>query len=422
MAEHWCLAEAVILRPKAFGGMAFHRTRGITLELDPEAYEFLCACHSPGPLFPVNHPAAHLVPQLIHLGFLVPAPPETTVAPTPLPPATSWLGDGYTLSAPETVHVAITAHCNHDCPGCYVPRSTTEPELSPAEWCRLIDQWAQMRVFQLAVGGGEPLLYPGLFEVLTHARAQGIVPSLTTNGTLLTAETVRRLAAAGVARVNVSWDAADQRRPSVAGALRLLLDSAMQVGVNLLVTPALLPDLSRILAQLRALGVRRVTLLRPKPAAANAAWYEANRLCRTDLLRLRATLREWQGALELEVDSALVNLMGDLGPAFLRRRAAYGCAGGRRICTVWPDGTVTPCSFLADLHAGNARRAPFADLWRRGEHWEPLRDAHARPQGHCTGCDVASLCGGARCIARYEQGDLRTGDRACPQHEEEYVR
>ncbi|MBU1877692.1 MAG: radical SAM protein, partial [Chloroflexi bacterium] len=391
---------------------------GITLEVDAEAYEFLCACRSPGPLPPANHPAAHLVPQLIHLGFLVPAPSETTGALTPPPQATSWLGDGYTLSAPETIHLAITARCNYACPGCYVPHPGAEPELSPAEWCRLIDQWAQMRVFQLAVGGGEPLLYPGLFEVLAHARARGIVPSLTTNGTRLTAETVRRLAAAGVARVNLSWDADEQRQSTIVAVLQLLLDSTLQTGVNLLVTPTLLSDLPRILAQLRTLGVQRATILRPKPGAANAAWYETSRLHRADLLRLRAVLREWQGVLDLEVDSALVSLMRDQQPAFLRRRAVYGCAAARRICTVWPDGLVTPCSFLADLGAGNVRQVPFTELWRRGENWEPLRDANAQPQDPCAGCDIIRLCGGARCIARYEKGDLLAGDAACPQHHE----
>ena len=66
--------------------------------------------------------------------------------------------------------------------------------------------------------------------------------------------------------------------------------------------------------------------------------------------------------------------MGDAAPAHLRWRGVYGCAAGRRICTVWPDGQVTPCSFLADLSAGNVCQMPFAELWARGEGWERLRD------------------------------------------------
>jgi hypothetical protein len=43
------------------------------------------------------------------------------------------------------------------------------------------------------------------------------------------------------------------------------------------------------------------------------------------LLRLRAILNTWQGALRLEVGSALVGLMGDAPSAFLSQRAIYGC-------------------------------------------------------------------------------------------------
>jgi radical SAM protein with 4Fe4S-binding SPASM domain len=431
------LVEAVTLRPEAFGGMAFHRQRGITLEVDQEAYDFLCTCRAPGPLPSAGHPASHLVPQLVRLGFLQ---PTTAVAqPAGSAPQAPWAGDGSTLSAPETVHVAITTRCNFSCPGCYVPRREGKSELTVADWCDLIAQWAQMRVLQLAVGGGEPLLYDGLFEVLARAREQGLVANLTTNGTLLDGDAVRHLQQAGVARVNVSWNSPGgddwSRGRAASRALRLLLDSTIQVGVNLLVTPTLLPRLPQVLAWLQALGTRRVTVLRPKPPAipgdANTAWYDSNRMRRADLLRLRAVLNAWQGALALEVDSALVGLMGDAGPARLRWRGIHGCTAGRRICTVWPDGRVTPCSFLGDLDAGNVRHMPFADLWKQGRDWELLRDPIARPQGSCTGCAVAMHCGGARCIARYVRSNaagsfqdalnigLLAGDAECLHHREE---
>ena len=422
------LSEAVSLRAEAFGGMAFHRERGVTLEVDAEAYRFLCTCLQPRPLPLPGEPPARLVPQLAHLGFLVQAEADLEQAQAALD--ITWLGDGFTLSAPETVHLAITARCNLSCPGCYVPPFDVRGELTTAELRGLIDQWAAMHVFQLAVGGGEPLLREDLFDVLAYARERGIVPNLTTNGLLLDSGVIRRLERAGVARVNLSWngipsqskdgpgDGQQRQGRSITQALRVLLDSALQVGINLLVTPSLLPHLGQVLARLRTLGVRWVTILRPKPPAApseiSRAWYEANRLRRADLLRLRDVLSAWQGALHLEVDSALAGLMGHANPATLRWRGVYGCAAGRRICTVWPDGSVTPCSFLADLSAGNARHTSFAELWERGKNWEVLRDPTARPQGGCAGCDIALQCGGARCVARYECGDLFGGDAECP--------
>ncbi|MBN1936831.1 MAG: SPASM domain-containing protein [Anaerolineae bacterium] len=188
------------------------------------------------------------------------------------------------------------------------------------------------------------------------------------------------------------------------------------MGVNLLVTPALIDALAEIFARLLSLGVGQATLLRPKPPSlpgGDAAWYAANRLRRADLICLRRVLTAWQGALRLHIDSALVGLMGDVPPSRLRQRGVYGCAPGRRICTVWPDGQVTPCSFLGDLVAGNAREMPFAVLWARGQGWERLRDPARLPGGRCAGCAVAAQCGGTRCIARCEQGDLDGGDDAC---------
>jgi radical SAM protein with 4Fe4S-binding SPASM domain len=434
LAQVWQLAEAVVLRPEAFGGVAFHRDQGITLEVDREAYDFLCTRLTPGPLLSAEHRAAHLVPQLVHLGFLQPTIRRAT--PARSAPQVLWVGDGTTLSAPETVHLAITARCNLRCPGCYVPHRANDPELTVADWCDLVEQWAQMRVFQMAVGGGEPLLYQGLFEVLACARQHGLVPNLTTNGTLLDVRTAERLQQAGVVRVNVSWNSPGgdnrDREQATSHALQLLLESSMQVGANLLVTPTLLPHLPQVLAQIQSLGVRRVTILRPKPPAilgdGDTAWYDRNRLRRADLLCLRAVLNVWQGALALEVDSALVGLMGNIHPAHLRWRGIHGCAAGRRICTVWSDGRVTPCSFLGDLDSGNVRHVPFAELWKRGRSWEMLRDPDARPQGSCSGCAVALHCGGARCIARYDRSyvagslqdtlssGLLAGDAECPYH------
>jgi MoaA/NifB/PqqE/SkfB family radical SAM enzyme len=382
----WQLSRAVNLRAESFGGMLFHRERGITLEVDAKAYQFLCTCLTPRTLPLPADPASRLVPQLVRLGFLQPVAVDYEQVGSgqgeSKQPLFAPTEDGFVLSAPETVHLAITTRCNLACAGCYVPQRVHPSELAVAELCGLIDQWAHMHVFQLAIGGGEPLLYEGLFDVLAHARKQGIVPNLTTNGLLLNAKVVQRLEQVGVARANVSWNGPGgeehQRRQAVIKVLRLLLDSNLQVGVNVLVTPPMLSYLSDEFASLQALGIRHVTILRPKPPAlpgeSNATWYETNRLTGTDLSCLQGIMKRWQGTLALEVDSALIGLMNEIDPAILRWRGIYGCTAGRRICTVWPDGRVTPCSFLADLSAGDVRQTPFAELWKRGENWGVLRD------------------------------------------------
>lgn len=403
MGDTWQLAPAVILRPESFGGMVFQREIGLTLELDHEAYQFLCSFVDPRPLPPPEHPAAYLAPQLIRWQVLSPA--KADAEQRQRTSAFSWTGSGLTLSVPETVHLALTGRCNLFCPGCYALPVGSEPELTEAELRSLIDQWAQMRVFQLAIGGGEPLLRRDtLLAVVTYAHQRGIVPNLTTNGLLLTEETVLLLAESGLRRINLSWNGPDDPSRDRSGLLsRVLpwvLNSSLQVGVNLLVTPPLLSRLTEILAWLEQAGIGQVTLLRPKPPAVSSsgslAWHETYRLQQSHLPQLAFLLKSQRHKIRLEVDCALVCLMDDLPLALLRQRAIYGCTAGRRICTVWPDGRVTPCSFLAHLSAGNVRRTPFADLWRRGENWASLR--HPSVHGWA-GCAIAPHCGGACCLA-----------------------
>ena len=45
-------------------------------------------------------------------------------------------------------------------------------------------------VFQVAIGGGEPLEHPNLKEIINLSVAHGIVPNLTTNGIHLSADFV----------------------------------------------------------------------------------------------------------------------------------------------------------------------------------------------------------------------------------------
>ena len=49
-------------------------------------------------------------------------------------------------------------------------------------------------MFQLALGGGEPLLSPKFVPVVRYARERGIVPNVTTNGWRITEKLVGEVA------------------------------------------------------------------------------------------------------------------------------------------------------------------------------------------------------------------------------------
>src|SRR5438105_446212 len=98
------------------------------------------------------------------------------------------------LSAPITVTWEITAACNIACIHCLSASGRRRPrELKAEQALALVDELADMQVFQIHFGGGEPFIYPGIWQVLERCTLRGLVMCISTNGTLITAERARRL-------------------------------------------------------------------------------------------------------------------------------------------------------------------------------------------------------------------------------------
>src|SRR5579883_3590260 len=98
------------------------------------------------------------------------------------------------LSAPITVTWEITAACNIACVHCLSSSGRRRPrELTTEQSLALVDELAEMQVFQIHFGGGEPFMYYGIWEVLERCSQRGLVMCVSTNGTLITPERARRL-------------------------------------------------------------------------------------------------------------------------------------------------------------------------------------------------------------------------------------
>jgi MoaA/NifB/PqqE/SkfB family radical SAM enzyme len=84
--------------------------------------------------------------------------------------------------------------CNLSCLHCYSSSSPDGLEgLDPGLLQRLVEEASDLEYSVLGVSGGEPLLYPGLPDVLRHARQRGMTTTVTTNGVLLTESRLREL-------------------------------------------------------------------------------------------------------------------------------------------------------------------------------------------------------------------------------------
>jgi len=96
----------------------------------------------------------------------------------------------------ETLGIEVTNHCNSLCSHCFVRAGISKRESLPVGLVKnIISDGYHLNYRHLHISGGEPLLWPGLWEALDYASDMGYQTIfLNTNGTQLTDAVKQRLA------------------------------------------------------------------------------------------------------------------------------------------------------------------------------------------------------------------------------------
>jgi radical SAM protein with 4Fe4S-binding SPASM domain len=89
---------------------------------------------------------------------------------------------------PELADISISNHCSKGCSFCYKNSTANDSFMNVEDYAFVLNamqhsQWGN--VFQVAIGGGEPLEHPNFIEIINVTRSFNIIPNFTTNGKLL---------------------------------------------------------------------------------------------------------------------------------------------------------------------------------------------------------------------------------------------
>lgn len=87
------------------------------------------------------------------------------------------------LPIPYACILSVTWKCNLNCVGCYAQHYPTENQLKITEIENILNQSDKIGIYIFVVVGGEPLIFPGLIELLM--KYKNIMFFLFTNGTLI---------------------------------------------------------------------------------------------------------------------------------------------------------------------------------------------------------------------------------------------
>jgi len=93
------------------------------------------------------------------------------------------------------MELELSRACNLRCIYCYASSGQAlKNELTQEEIFKVLDQAAELGAQKIIVlGGGEPLMYPNLFEIIDYIISKGIQVDLFTNGTLIDNDTAQKL-------------------------------------------------------------------------------------------------------------------------------------------------------------------------------------------------------------------------------------
>jgi radical SAM protein with 4Fe4S-binding SPASM domain len=438
--QHIHLVPGIRLRREFFGGLVYNSRTGTTVEVDKEAFNFLDLIKDR--TAPIDELVKLLaqnrvikqctsiiktINQLIKLDIIEKKEgrPGAQVLNYPKPLEIhkySW------LSAPETVHWAVTYHCEAGCPHCYTRRFPAfNNELNTSFALKIIEKVAQWGVFQLAIGGGEPFAREDLPDLVQYASAAGLSVHITTGKYYLETRLLESIVGS-VAALNIGLPAhilPDQgtgdgfreliKKLQISAAL--IRDAGIVPGVNLVLTKSIIPQLELILEQLVNIGINRVVLLRYKPPESIEQWTAENptfQQMKQLHIKINGLLRQIP-RLTIRVDCSLSFIQRHLPVSLAAKLGIKGCVAADRILAIAPDGSVYPCSQLVHprCYSGNLLDYEPQMLWDQARNLRQYRLFRTKkPFKHskCGICRVNAACGGCRVFA----ADAIGGDPGCP--------
>ena len=344
-----------------------------------------------------------------------------------------------------------TRACNLRCRHCYANATAgpAEGELSTEEAKRFIDGLAKAKVPVLLFSGGEPLMRPDFFELVSYARARGIRPVISTNGTPISLETAQRIREAGVGYVGISLDGLEElndRMRSVKGAFKMALagirncvTAGQRVGLRFTITKDNYRDIPAIFDLVEREEVNRVCFYHLVSVGRGTNLRDqdldpATKRSVVDLI-INRTMEFCERGLGKEIltvdnhaDAVYIYLkIREVAPeradqVYNWLKQTGGNRSGSRIGAVDWFGNVYPDQFTHSHPLGNVREQEFGEIWYSETHplLKQLKNRKAYLKGRCAACRWLEICNGNfRARAEAVFGDFWAPDPGCYLTDEE---
>jgi radical SAM protein with 4Fe4S-binding SPASM domain len=344
-----------------------------------------------------------------------------------------------------------TCKCNLRCVHCYSSSGYSDHDgiVTTEQAKSFINDLADFGVPVILFSGGEPLLREDILELADFAKERGLRTALSTNGTLITSETARKLKGADFAEVGISLDGTGDindrfrgKKGAYEAALRGIrnsLTSGLRVSLRMTMTAANYRQIPAIFNLLEKEGIHRVCFYhlayagRGRSLAKDDLSHSQTRsavdlICERTADLYRRGLGKEVLTVDNHADGVYIYLKlkqndpvrADKVMSLLRTNG--GNNSGIHIGAVDELGNVHADQFWRHYSFGNVRDRKFGDIWSDISNplMSGLKDRKKLLKGRCASCRFVDICNGnLRVRAEAAYSDVWAEDPACYLTDEE---
>ena len=334
------------------------------------------------------------------------------------------------IGPPLWLLLELTYRCPLHCVFCYNPTNfaNTGPELTTADWIRVLRQARALGAVQLGLSGGEPLARDDLEQIVAEAHSLGFYINLITSGIGMTEARIKALKAAGLDHIQLSFQDSTRELNDFLSSTRtfelkakvaqLIRTYDYPMVLNVVLHRLNIDHIEEILVMAERMGAQYVEL-------ANTQYYGWAWLNRDQLLPTRAQLERAEAATRRfrERVGAAMQIYFVVPDYFETRPKACMSGLGSVFLAIAPDGTALPCHaarMLPGLELPNVGAADIGAIWYESQAFNRFR-GDAWMKEPCRSCPEKTRdFGGCRCQAYLLTGDADNADPVCdlsPHHQ-----
>ena len=319
-----------------------------------------------------------------------------------------------TKRVPISASIEVTRRCNNSCVHCYnnlalKDQSARQNELTAAEYFPILEEMAEAGCLWVLFTGGEIFARKDFLEIYTHAKRQGFLITLFTNGTLITPDIADYLVEWPPFYIEITlYGRTCETYEKVTGVpgsydrclqgIRLLTERNLPIDLKsmaLTVNQHEIWQMKRFVEEDLGLAFRFDALVNPRYDCSQSPLDV--RLTPAEVVKLDVLdpkrVAEWQ---------EFSTKFGGPPKSAEVARQLWRCGGGLNAFAIDAYGMMRMCA-LSQNDAYDLRRGSFEQGWEQALY--QLRQKQITRQTKCVACGIRSMCGMCPANAELECSD-----------------